>query len=96
MVDTVGMYGGLYDQTGAPYSDQTHVVERITMIGPGVLENVLTITDPVHLTRPWVVRRTMRRLPPDPKRILGSYCEVNRVQVVDGKQVMQIPGEAGR
>ena len=93
-VDTVAMYGGLYDQTGAPYSDQVQLAERITMIEPGILEDVMTITDPVNLVKPWIVRRKMRRIPEDPKMNIGSYCEVNRVQVVNGAQVLQIPGEA--
>ena len=91
VVDTVSTYGGQYDQTGVPYSDQVHVTERITMVQAGVLEDVLTITDPVYLSRPWVVRRKMGRMPANPKMNIGSYCEVNRVQVVNGAQVMQIP-----
>ena len=93
VVDTVAMLGGQYDQTGAPYSDKVHLAERITMIEPGILEDVMTITDPVHLAKPWVVTRKMRRMPSDPKLIMGSYCEVNRVQVIDGNQVLQIPGQ---
>jgi hypothetical protein len=94
VVDTVGAYGGLYDQTGAPYSDKVHVTERLTMVAPGELEDVMTIVDPVYLAKPWVVRRRMKRQPPNPAMNIGSYCEVNRVQVVNGNQVMQIPGQA--
>ena len=59
VVDTVGMRGDtVYDVSAAPHSDQVHVVERISRISPTKMEDLLTVTDPIAFTRPWVVRRT--------------------------------------
>ena len=45
------------DATGAPHSDQMTTVERIRKINNGKqLEDVVTITDPVMLTKPITVR----------------------------------------
>jgi hypothetical protein len=74
VVDTVGMFPGAYDMTGAPYSDKIHMVERIRLIGPDKLENVMTIDDSVMLTRPFTVRRTYTRVPLAKDAIIGSYC----------------------
>lgn len=74
VVDTVGMFAGSYDMTGAPYSDQIHMVERMRMIGKDKLENVMTITDPVMLTKPFIVRRTYTRVPLAKNAIIGAYC----------------------
>jgi hypothetical protein len=74
VVDTVGMFPGAYDMTGAPYSDKIHMVERIRLIGPNKLENVMTIDDPVMLTKPFTVRRTYTRVPLAKDAIIGSYC----------------------
>lgn len=94
VVDTVSMFGGVYDQSGAPYTDKVKLTERIHAVADGVLEDEMIIQDPDLLTKPWRVVRRMRRLPPDPKLVMGSYCEGNRVEIVDGAQVMRIPGEA--
>jgi hypothetical protein len=74
VVDVVNMYAGQYDQTGAPYSDRVHLTERIRMISPGVLEDEMTIEDPVMLTKPWKVVRTYKRLPPNPSYVEDGYC----------------------
>jgi hypothetical protein len=74
VVDTVDMYAGQYDQTGAPHSDKVHLSERIQMIAPGTLEDRMTIEDPVMLTKPWNVVRTYRRMPVNTNFIDDGYC----------------------
>jgi hypothetical protein len=74
VVDTVGMFPGAYDQTGAPFSDKIHMVERMRMIGKDRLENVMTIDDPVMLAKPFTVRRTYTRVPLAKNALIGSYC----------------------
>ena len=74
VVDTVAMFPGSYDMTGAPYSDKVHMVERLRMIGKDKLENVMTVEDPVMLTKPFTVRRTYSRTPLPKNAIIGSYC----------------------
>ncbi len=61
VVDTIGFYPAFYDQTGAPYSDQVRMTERIRLVSWQWLENQITIEDPVMLERPWTVTRYYRR-----------------------------------
>ena len=76
VVDTVGLVDKtVYDLTAAPHSDQVHVVERIRRLSPQLMENLMTVEDPVTLTRPWVIRR-LYELKPD-WRILEYVCEDN-------------------
>jgi hypothetical protein len=49
------------DRYGSPHSDQMKIVERIRLVEPNVLEDVLTITDPVAFTKPWTQTRRYRR-----------------------------------
>jgi hypothetical protein len=44
------------DATGAPHSDQMTTVEHIRKVSATQLENVVTVTDPVHYSRPWSAR----------------------------------------
>jgi len=74
VVDTVGMFPGAYDMTGAPYSDKIHMIERIRLIGKDRLENRITVEDPVMLAKPFEVRRTYTRVPLAKNAIIGSYC----------------------
>lgn len=54
VVETAGFNEKTFiDATGVPHSDQMTTVERIRKISPTRLENVVTVTDPVHFSRPW-------------------------------------------
>ncbi len=92
IIDTVGMMAGILDQTGAPVSDQVHVRERMKMVGPDLLYNEITITDPLALTKPWTVtrkyKRTSRKVDAD-----GQYCEGQRIDFSKGYQSVDIPTE---
>ena len=84
VIDTVGANAGRYDRTGAPYSDQVHTVERWRRIDAKTLENQITVTDPVMLTKPWVVTRTYRKSGEAGARVTEFYCEGNRNPIVIG------------
>ena len=92
VIDTVGMNAGIYDRTGAPHSDQVHLTERMRMIGPDLIEDQMTIEDPVMLTKPWSVTRQLRRVNRIPQ-FDGAYCEGGRIDMTDGVQHLNIPGE---
>jgi len=92
VTDTVGLNPGIYDRTGAPHSDQVHVMERLRMIGPELLEDQITIEDPVMLTKPWKVTRHLRRVNHIPQ-FEGAYCEGGRIDMSTGVQRLVIPGE---
>jgi len=97
VVDTVGMVGGIYDQSGAPFSDKVHLTERIRLISKDVLEDEMTIEDPVTLTRPWKVTRRYQRSKPRYPTLLPYYCPPGTaVDYVDGYQKVVLPSERGK
>ena len=60
VIDTIGVKGDGYhiiDRTGLTTSNQLHGVTRMRKISPTTIEAVLTLTDPVAFTRPWVVTK---------------------------------------
>ena len=84
VVDTIGMKEGVFDRTSAPFSDQIHVVERITKTDGDHLRNDITIEDPVAFTRPWHVTRIWQRAEPG-NRVGDLFCDSDRNPVVDGQ-----------
>lgn len=90
VVDTTHMRKGIFDRSGAPHSEQVHVMERIRQIDPNTMEFQMTIEDPVVFTKPWKVTRTMRRLGAPgtraPLEIEGSYCENHRNPITESGQ----------
>jgi hypothetical protein len=95
VVDTVGMNAGIYDRSEAPFSDKVHVMERIRLVGPDLLEAKITVEDPVMLTRPWTVTRYFRRLSHTPQSE-GAYCEGGRIEMENGAQHLVLPSERGK
>lgn len=55
VVDTVALTTKSYITGKTPHSDQMTVHERIRFTEPGILENRITVNDPVALTEPWEV-----------------------------------------
>jgi hypothetical protein len=96
LVDTTFMKNGIYDRSGAPHSNQVHVVEHIRSLDRNTIEFQLTIEDPVTFTKPWNVTRTYRRMGPRgsaPLEIEGSYCENHRNPVGEGGQTAILGSE---
>jgi hypothetical protein len=50
-----------FDRSGNFHSDQLHVVERYTPLGPDTLTYEATIEDPDVFTRPWTIRMPLYR-----------------------------------
>jgi len=73
VVDTVSIREGLYDRTGAPHSDQIHIVERIRMTDADTIEDRMVIEDPVAFTEPWAVTRSFYRKAPE-DRLYDFSC----------------------
>jgi len=106
VVETRYMMAGNYDQSGAPYSDNLHTVERIHMLPSGELQADVTLTDPGVLAHPWTVTRILNRVRVPPEiaaikgpgpnyaTVVGNYCSGNRnVQDANGNQSVLLPGE---
>ena len=77
-----GEDGTIVDRTGAVLSDQMRVTTRLRKREDGMMEAVITIEDPVALTRPWTVTKTYRRLEGD-VRIMDYACAENNRNPVD-------------
>lgn len=106
VVETRYMMAGNYDQSGAPYSDNLHVVERMKMLPSNEIQVDLTLTDPGVLSKPWNVTRIISRTRLTPEiaaiqgpgpnyaTVVGNYCSGNR-NVADehGNQSVLLPGE---
>jgi hypothetical protein len=94
VVDTVSMRGDTpYDRTGAPHSDEVHLVERMRLVDPDTFENDMTIEDPVAFTRPWHVNRHYRRIPAD-TFVSDVVCnETQHSPIVNGQTQFVLPND---
>jgi len=92
VIDTINMRGDTpYDRTGAPHSDKVHLIERIRLVGKDLLENDMTIEDPVAFTKPWHVVRRYRRLPPE-TFVSDVVCtESQRSPIINGQTQFLLP-----
>ena len=65
VIDTIGVLPGAWlataEHLGVPNNGGLHVVERIRLGGPNLLQDELTITAPNVLTRPWKTTRSYIR-----------------------------------
>jgi hypothetical protein len=89
VIDTIARKAGPDRFVGLlSFSGEAHFVERIRETAPGILENQMTIEDPVAFTQPWKLTLQYQRLK-DIDRIIPYECEENdRVEIVDGKGVI--------
>ena len=66
VVETVALTTNSYITGKTPHSDRMTIHERIRFTEPGILENSITVNDPVALTEPWeVVYRYRKASYPD-------------------------------
>ena len=61
LVETVALHPDSFIEGFTPHSDQMVVRERIRLVGPGLLEDRITVSDPKALTKPWETARTTGR-----------------------------------
>ena len=62
VVETVALRDNTYIEGFTPHSDQMTVRERIRFVSPGMLEDRITVTDPMALVKPWETVRTYRKM----------------------------------
>ena len=72
-----------YFFSSPPLSEQARYVERLRMTGPDRIESVMTITDPVALTAPWVVNLVYERAKGLDRMIHDDY-DNDRSEVENG------------
>jgi hypothetical protein len=74
VVDTVALRENWLDISGAPASEQRHIVERFRKLDGGRrLEDLITIEDPKFYTRSWTARRVYDWHPEE--RVEEYVCE---------------------
>ncbi len=95
VVDTVNMMAGQFDRTGAPHSDQIHLMERITKVDDGRLQIDMVVEDPVMFTGPWKVTRYFGKHANQKLNVEGTYCDNQRNESdSEGNQSATLPGDA--
>ncbi len=71
-----------------PTSDQLHIVERIRLLKSGILEDSMTVEDPIAFARPYRAVFTFKRLH-DINRMVYEDCDENpRDFIKGGKAIM--------
>jgi hypothetical protein len=64
IVDTIGRNTKTtIDMLGMPHSDKLHLIERLRLVNPNLLADVITVDDPGAYTKQWAMRRTYTRQP---------------------------------
>jgi hypothetical protein len=62
VVDVTNLNGKNWiDQVGNFFSANAHVIERFTLVAPGIIDYEVTIDDPQVFTRAWTIRLPLRR-----------------------------------
>jgi hypothetical protein len=82
VVDTVWPMAGIYDRSGAPYSDQLRVTERLSRTDARTITDEMTLEDPVMFTAPWKVTRHFKRSTKKWENVPGSYCNYTDPQPI--------------
>ena len=74
VVDTIALTSNSYIEGFTPHSDEMTVKERIRFVGPGLLEDAITVTDPKALMKPWEVVRHYKKAAPPNDEIREFAC----------------------
>jgi hypothetical protein len=94
VIDTVSMRDDTpFDRTGAPHSNLVHLIERMRLLDGNILENDMTIEDPVAFTAPWHVNRRYRRLAPDTFVSDANCNESQHSPIVNGQTQFILPND---
>jgi hypothetical protein len=87
VVDTIGIKETVRGYRSMPHSDRMRITERIRLIATDVLQDQITIDDPVVLEKPVTYTQAYRRMPD--YKMQEYVCENNR-EYVDDKGVTRI------
>lgn len=75
VVDVTGLSPSTWlDRSGNHHSDQLHVVERYTLVGPNHIQYEATLTDPKTYTKPWKISMPLYRRMEANVQILDFKC----------------------
>jgi hypothetical protein len=74
VVDTVALSTKSFIDGSSPHSEKMTIRERIRFIAPGILEDRITVTDPLALGKPWETVRTYRKASPPNDELREFAC----------------------
>ena len=74
VVETVALRDNTYIEGFTPHSDKMTIRERIRFIEPGILEDRITVSDPVALVKPWETVKTYRKMTGPPEDQLREFA----------------------
>ena len=75
VVDVTGLNDQTwFDRAGSHHTNQLHVVERYTLVGPDHIQYEATIEDPQVFTRPWTIRMPLYRRVEDNAQLMDFRC----------------------
>ena len=63
-----------FDRAGSHHTNQLHVVERYTLVGPDHIQYEATIEDPQVFTRPWTIRMPLYRRIEEKAQLMDFRC----------------------
>jgi hypothetical protein len=92
VTDTVGIKPSISVYRGVPHSDQMRITERIKLLAPDILQDQITVNDPVTLEKPLTYTVTYKRTKPD-YEMVEFVCDNNR-EYVDDKGVVRMKVES--
>jgi len=75
VVETIGIKDNVKFRD-TPHSNQMRISERIRLLSPNMMEDEVTVTDPVYLDGPWKWRWMYKRM--HDYKMLEYVCESNR------------------
>jgi hypothetical protein len=81
VIDTVGIAPKVAGYQSLPHSPQLHITERISLASADILQDQITLDDPVVLEKPVTYTLTYRRLPN--YEMVEFICDNNREYVDD-------------
>jgi hypothetical protein len=94
VVDTIARDSSIPVAIASPLSkvsEQARVIERIRLVSKDLLENEMTIHDPVTLAKPWTVKLRYHRVTDMPRMLHYDCTENERNPIVDGKLTVAPP-----
>jgi hypothetical protein len=87
VVDTIGIDPKVAGYQSLPHSPELHIIERVRLTAPDVLQVQLTLEDPVVLEKPVTYTLAYRRLPN--YEMVEFICDNNR-EYTDDKGVVRM------
>lgn len=96
VVDTRSVMTGIWaDFTPAMLSEEARFIERFRQIGDNMLEDQVSITDPVALTKPWTFKKRYERMAEGTWVAEPEVCgnPEDRNPIVNGKLTVVLPGD---